>query len=211
MCIRDRLLDSQAWSLHSAEDAGLLFKKAPGGAGNAPARPMLEAAAREALGRARNGPSARRADFCLAAGGLLMLAGNETGVEEAYRQGLKHRPNHPALNHNLGNILLARGDFSAALDHFTTAFGMNPRLAGSALNAGVCLLRIGDAAGAADMFGRAVRINPRKPEAWVNLAVARREAQDRAGAVEALERALELQPRNSRLRQLLTEWKRGAG
>jgi tetratricopeptide (TPR) repeat protein len=206
-----RLLESPEWNLESAEGAGLLFDRRNEDIPSSGTVTILEDAAHRALALAEEGTPTRRADHCLAAGRLFHLSGNQTALENAYRLGLSHRPDHPALNHNLGNILLSRQDYDGAYGYFVEALAKNPRLAGSALNAGVCRMRLGDPAEAARLFRKAVRISPKKFEAWVNLAVARQQASDRSGAISALERALVLRPGDRQLQQLLQEWKRGAG
>ena len=45
----------------------------------------------------------------------MAVVGNVQDQETALRQGLKLHPEHPTLQHNLGNILLARGDLTGAL------------------------------------------------------------------------------------------------
>lgn len=206
-----RLLESRDWELVSAEGAGLLFNLSGDPSPGQPAPALLAEAASRTLALAESGSSARRADQCLAAGGLYMYAGNESAREKAYRQGLSQRQDHPVLNHNLGNILLGRQDFTGAFEYFRIALEQNSRLAGSALNAGVCQMRLGAPAEAARYFARATGIDPGKFEAWANLAVALHRTGDRHGAVKALEKAVELRPGDPRLKQRLTEWKRGTG
>jgi|GEM_PF-2342532 len=202
------LLAADSWQLSCADPAGLLFLA------DDPSHPsgdILEAAALKALERGAEESSTRRADWCLAAGELYRLAGNGNRTEEAFRRGLASRPDHPTLNHNLGNILLGRQDYPEALRRFEMALKTNPRLGGSALNAGVCQMRLGLPDKAARLFRQAARIDPGSFEAWVNLAAARMALKDRPGAVQALEKAVQLRPDDPRLVQRLREWKRGVG
>lgn len=210
--LAEALLQADSWVLTAADGAGLLFEPSNRStdSSNLEQR-LLESAADLTLTYSGGGSSARRADFCLAAGRLHRFSGNEMGLEQAYRQGLAYRPDHPTLNHNLGNLLLERKEFRAALTHFQAALKTNGRLAGSALNAGVCLMRLGLHEEAAESFGKAAAIDPGGVAAWVNLASARFATGDRPGAIKALEKALELRPRDRNLRQRLQGWKRGTG
>lgn len=209
------LLDSPDWVLWAAEDAGLLFRPA-GKADLSGARSdskenrdILVKAATRSLAAAEKGSPARRADHCLAAGQLLLFAGDVKQQEAAYRQGLSFKSDHPTLNHNLGNLILGQQRFADALPHFQTALDKNPRLAGSALNAGVCQMRLGRPEAAADSFRRAAAIDPNRFEAWANLTAALKATGDLNGAIRALERAVELQPENRRLIQQLNRLKGG--
>lgn len=205
------LLESPMWELVTAEGAGLLFQRSEGVASGTGATEVLNAAAHRCLDLAAEGSTARRADQCLAAGKLFQWAGNEKEQEAAFRKGLSNRSDHPALNHNLGNLLLDQQDYAGAYGFFKAALAGNPRLSGSALNAGVCLMRQGDFLEASQFFEKAVGISPKKSGAWVNLAVARHQVGDRPGAIKALERALEMKKDDPRLNNLLREWKSGAG
>ncbi|MCB1183814.1 tetratricopeptide repeat protein [bacterium] len=199
------LLASGGWRLAGAGAGGLLF--VTGGADDAAAAGnRLRGAAERTLALAENDPT-RRADLALAAAGLLDLAGDDAGARRALGRGLQARADHPTLNHNLGNRLLADGDFAAAYELFRQALASNPRLAGSALNAGVCALQLGRRDEALAAFGRAVRIDPELVGAWVNLAVARHGAGDLAGAVAALDKATALQPGDARLQGRLRQWR----
>ncbi len=203
-----RLLNSSDWDLWTAEGAGLLFRPAKPNGNKDHHGVLLQAAARTQA-EADRGSSARRADICLAAGHLYMFTGNLEQRESSFRRGLSYRPDHPTLNHNLGNLLMDRQRFQEAIRHFKIALEKNSRLAGSALNAGVCQMHLGNLDEAAGFFQRAVAIDPGKFEAWVNLSVALHGSGDRTGAVRALEKALELRPRDPRLQQRLRELKGG--
>jgi len=203
-----QLLNSPDWDLWTAEGSSLLFRPArPAGRGTR--NKILFQAAARTLAAADSGSPARRADICLAAGHLYMFAGNKVQRESAFRRGLSYRPDHPTLNHNLGNLLLDEQRYQDALPHFIDALEVNGRLAGSALNAGVCHMRLGNPDEAAGFFRRAAAIDPGRFEAWVNLSVALQRTGDKPGAIRALEKATELRPRDPRLQQQLQRLKSG--
>ena len=131
--------------------------------------------------------------------------GDASGREQALRRGLTFRPDHPTLHHNLGNLLMAREDWSAALPQFLAALKVNPRLAGSAQNAGFCQMRLQKPALAEKLFQRATQLDPNSVQTWVNLAISRLAAGQREGARQALRRAQELDPGNPRVRALLQQ------
>ena len=202
------LLASNRWNLAAAEGAGLLFRRehlppGPEMAAN------LAAAKHEVLAKAaqaqqqdagRPGLSASRgADALLAAATLYRLADDGNSRRACLEQAVSRSPRHPLAHHNLGNLLMADGNFTRALEHFRAAAAANPRLAGSRLNAGVCLMRLNRAPEAVSWFASAARLDDSSPEAWANLAVARNATGDMTGALKAIERALALSPGNARL------------
>lgn len=214
--LAEQLLRSPAWQLWKAEGAGLLFRPRDNAGDKASNKPVglphevLEQAALRTLPRDGAESPARKADLCLAAGRLYKFAGNDERCEAAYMRGLNFRSDHPTLNHNLGNLLLGRNRFQAALPHFLTALGVNPRLVGSALNAGVCQMRLGRPAEAVKSFRRAVAVDSGRFEGWVNLSAAYLGSGNRKDAKSALQRALEIRPGDSRLQQRLRELEHGA-
>lgn len=199
------MLASEAWQLVHRDPTGLLFQPRTAtplaSTGTAPFRHF---------GKGLPEPDStadatRGADLCLAWATVMELGGNSRLQERALRRGLELQPDHPPLLHNLGNLLLARGDLDGALPLFTAALEANPRLSGSALNAGVCQLRSGNAGAAEEMFRRATEITPGSFEAWANLGTSRLAQRDHDGARKALRRALALQPGNHRVRDLLRQ------
>ncbi len=194
------LLADPAWRLAAIDGTGALFLPADGRPAAEPQQavaPLLAAAARPGLA------TARAADLCLAAARTLSLAADHDGAAAALARGAALRPDHPQVQHNLGNILMQEENFPDALAAFAAAFAANGRQSGSALNAGVCALRMGRADEASHWFNRAVAVDPQRFEAWVNLAVVKERQGDRAGARRALERAVELRPDDPRLRERL--------
>jgi tetratricopeptide (TPR) repeat protein len=209
------LLGSDHWNLVTAESGGLLFRPlaASINGSNHPGqenRNILTRAANKTLAAADNGSPTRRADLCLTAGQLFMFARETAHREAAYRRGLSYKSDHPALNHNLGNLLLDQQNFQEALPYFQNALRKNPRLAGSALNQGVCQMRLGQLNEAIGSFRLAVARDPARFEGWVNLAMAQFRNGNRPDAIRNLEKGLKLRPQDQRLRQLLREWKNGA-
>ena len=194
------LLAAPAWRLAAVDGSGALFLPADG---RPPADPRPIAAQLVAAAGRGDLSTARSADLCLAAARTFSLAGDPAAAAAALGRGADLRPDHPQLQHNLGNALLQQERFAAALEAFDAAFAANGRQAGSALNAGVCALRLGRADEAGHWFAEAVAVDPQRFEAWVNLAVVRERQGDIAGARRALERAVELRPDDPRLRERL--------
>ena len=102
--------------------------------------------------------------------------------------------------HNLGNLLLARGEVAGALRRFDRAAALNPAAAPPLVNAGTCLFRLDRLDEAAHRFAAAVGRDAANFEGWANLAEARRQLGDRDGAREAYDKALALRPGDRRLR-----------
>ncbi|MFN2371696.1 MAG: tetratricopeptide repeat protein, partial [Candidatus Krumholzibacteriia bacterium] len=197
-----QLREDPAWTLSSVDGAAVLFLPAPVGP---PADPRATAAALLARADAPGLSGARAADLCLAAARTSDLAGDRAAAAAALARGAALRPDHPLVQHNLGNALLAQERFAPALAAFAAAYAANGRQAGSALNAGVCALRLGRAEEARAWFGRAVGVDPERFEGWVNLAAALQQLGDREGARRALEKAVALRPGDARLRGRLRE------
>jgi len=199
------LLDNDEWTVRHADLAGVLLSR--------PANPPTDsgsAALAAFAGLQTKSPSSslsptRQADMFGAQANLLNLAGQTEQGETRLRLGLALRPTHPQLNHNLGNILLQKGQLNSALEHFSKALDTNPRLAGSALNAGVCLMKTGDFAGAEKMFARVTRLQPENFQAWVNRSLALQQLGKTSKACDSMEEALRLNPGNPRLQQILRE------
>ncbi len=184
------LLQSPAWHLVDADDAGVLLAS---GAGEPPADVLRRGAAAFAAQLPAGGRrDVRAADRCAAWAALLNLAEAGEPARDLLARARTLCPDHPVVLHNLGNQHLAAGDFAAAADLFRQAAALNPRAAGSFLNAGVCAFRMGRSAEAAALIARATRISPRWFEAWVNLAEVRRAGGDRDGARRAYAKALAL-------------------
>lgn len=202
------LLQDSGWNLQNRDETGFLFLPRTVGeeaVATLDTDASLDSPEAFLPDRSTDLTPARAADLCLAWAIVMEVGGNQQFQEVALRRGLEFRPDHPQLQHNLGNIMMAAGDNVQALPLFRGALRVNGRLAGSALNAGVCLLRLGEAQQARQMFSRAARIDPRDFQAWANLGVACQALGDRQGAIQALEKATLLEPRNQRLSNMLQQ------
>lgn len=211
----ETMLESPQWRLAMADDVGAVFVPAAPAAGagggaeplsaaqtaNAPL--LREAAARLLAELPAGGGGVRAADRCLTLASLLKAGGLDRESEALARRGLAARPDHPLLNHNLGNLLLGRGETRAAADLFRAALRASPGLVDARLNLGVALFQGGEPQAAAREFSRVTRRAPHRFDAWANLAEARLRLGDRAGAAAALRRAVALRPGDARLRQRL--------
>ncbi len=197
------LLEDPAWVLVSADPAGILLRPRAAvpdlDADEAIARGVEELRTRFAAAPA--GRDARLADDAAAFAALLQLVGDTPIAEEFLLAALDHCPDHPSALHNLGNILLARNEFGAALRRFESAARLNRNAAPPLVNAGNCLYQLGRITDAAEAFEDAVGRDPRNFEGWANLAEVRRRLGDRDGAGAAYGKALELRPGDRRLRQ----------
>ncbi len=215
------LLDSSHWRVAHVDEAGILFL---------PASPDTDALDteeaevwRDAVERllsslpaagvgdvlAPAGRDVIAADRCVALAGILDLAGRHHEAETLLRRGLRYCADHPILNHNYGNVLLARRAYQEALAHFLRALATNDRPAETYVNTGICLFHLGDLERAERAFVTATRREAGRSEAWVNLAEVRRRRGDRAGALAAYYRALTLLPRDERLRQRVNSYQAG--
>lgn len=199
------LQEAPDWQPVAADAGGVLWlagSPAPAHGQNT----VLADAARHILATTES-DATRRADLCLAAAGLKQLVGDRAGAEHSLRTGLTARPDHPALNHNLGNILLAAGRFTEAAGCFGRALAVNHRLAGSALNLGVCQMRLQQTEAAVASFRRSLAIDPDQADGWVNLAVGLRQLGQTHQAFEALQKAVALRPGDARLQRQLRSWR----
>jgi len=194
------LATDPAWTVASADAAGILFLPVDQRPQNLDLGAWRHSARRL---RDRLGANAdvRQVDEAVAWAGLLTLLGDNALGEDLLIRAERARPRHPVVAHNLGNLLLARQDFTGALRRFETAARLNRRAAPPLVNAGNCLFNLQRIQDAADAFEAAVRRDPANFEAWANLAEVRRHSGDRDGAGEAYRRALELRPGDERLRQ----------
>ncbi|MFH1841717.1 MAG: tetratricopeptide repeat protein [bacterium] len=209
------MLVSDSWRLAAADAAGVLFLPVR----NQVDQPLPAAAAIlqnladslvAILSKAENsgrGNPVLLADRCLGLGSLLRLAELDGAAGQLYRHGLTLCPEHPLLNHNLGNLLLDQDRFAQAKEYFVAAYRVNGRLVEPRVNEGVCCFRLGDLAGAATAFTAALARDPERVGVWVNLAEVHRRHGDRQSALAAYDRALSLQPDDQRLQQHVSEYR----
>ena len=197
------LLEHPDWRLDHCEAAGLLFSRRPDRP-RPDCQPDWEAlTAATSQGPGKLSGDARQADLLLAWSNTLSVLQNEPRLERALQLGLENRADHPQLQHNLGNFLMAAGNPGRALSLFEGALATNPRLAGSALNAGVCCMHLNQPRRAVEFFHRAVALEPGNYQAWANLATAQVKVGNREKARLAMERALQLKPGDPRLQEAL--------
>jgi len=139
-----------------------------------------------------------------AAGTSLQHQGKYVEAIPLHRQALNVNPNYAPAHHNLGNALLATGDFTAARASFERALTIAPQLAASHNGRGVAFHRMGDLDEAIASFRRALEHRGDFAEAANNLGVTLRERGDMDEAIALLRKAVKDDPRNGRyLRHLV--------
>lgn len=196
------LIGTPDWQLVHADAAGAAFvpsgtaRSATGGTWR-----QVALACRDQLSGLQGRRPVRLADEAATWASFLNSLGNDPLAEELLRAAEQACPDHPVVLHNLGNVLLARGEHRAALARFEKAARLNRAAAPPLVNAGSCLFQLGRTTEAARAFAAATGRDPRNFEAWANLAEARRQLGDRDGAGAAYRRALALRPDDRRLRE----------
>jgi tetratricopeptide (TPR) repeat protein len=199
------LRSSQAWRLAAADAAGVTYLRARVAAPSESApQERLRTGARSTLARLTTTTptrDVRLADQAAAWASLLVLHDDHALARDLLERAARACPGHPVVRHNLGNVLLAQGEFASALPHFEAAARLNRNAAPPLVNAGNCLFRLGRIEEAAVAFASAVARDGANFEGWANLAEVRRRLGDRAGAGEAYRRALSLRPDDRRLRE----------
>ena len=201
------LLESPQWSVLHADPAAVLLRRSKQPASSAEVNALAAFALQKQPIPESSLSKTRQADLLAAEATLLNLAGLADEGESRLRQGLELRPTHPLLNHNLGNLLLQKGQTRPAVKYFQQALQTNPRLSGSALNAGVCLMKMGEFQEAEKMFARAAELQPDNFQTWVNRSLALQQLGRHQEAYDAMKEAVRLNPDNPRLRQVLQEFK----
>ncbi len=196
------LLQTPGWKVQHAEPSGVLLTR--DNLTHTPSPAQLVPFSQIRL-RPSSGPTSktRQADHWIARATLAELAGLSLDQERYLRQGLSLSPNHPRINHNLGNLLLQKNQTEAAFIHFEKAFKKNPRLGGSYLNAGVCQMNLGKYEAAAKLFAQAVHLQPDNYQVWANYSLALQGAGHNIQAVAAMSKAVRLSPQNTQLRTAL--------
>ncbi len=103
-------------------------------------------------------------------------------------------PSGSAEDHlKMGLVLQSKGRIPAALEEFTTAVRINPRLAPAYTARGNGLLASGEFTAAIADYDKSIEIQPRSAEAFCNRGIARRAQGDLAGAIQDYTRAVKLQ------------------
>jgi tetratricopeptide (TPR) repeat protein len=201
------VLASPDWKVQHAAPAGVLLGRSPNTTLRMNQDLLGNFATHQPTAKTPNLSNTRKADLWAARSALAELAGLPEEQESYLRQGLSLRPDHPLIHHNLGNIILKKGQPKTALTHFKKALESNPRLASSALNAGVCLMNLRDFAGAEEYFSRSLRLQPNNYQAWANHSLALQQLGRFDQARASLTEALRLNPSNPNLRRALQDLK----
>ncbi len=139
-------------------------------------------------------PRAPSVDDLLRAGLQLHQAGRVDEARTYYERVLQQDGRHPAANHLLGLVFLARGDASRAIDFIGRAVKARPGDAQYLGNLGVALNAASRHKEAVEALARAVSINPGFAEAYSNLGMAYRALMRLDDAVAAYSSAIELRP-----------------
>lgn len=199
----NRLLESPDWQLSYAEPAGVLFSKRANSIVIDNKQALVPYARMKPDPTEKHFSTTRRADQWASRATLAGLAGLPTDQEEYLRNGLNLCPQHPLLNHNLGNLLMQKNQPAKALAHFTVALKTNPRLGGTFLNAGVCQMNLRDFNEAEHLFAKATKLQPENFQAWANHSLALQQLRRQSEALQSLTEAVRLAPHNTQLRQAL--------
>ena len=120
--------------------------------------------------------------------------GNLSEAEGLYRRILGEIPSQFDALHNLGVLLLQRGDHQAALDCLTRSSEINPQSASAHLNIGNALSGLGQPDQAVVHYNRALQLKPAYAEAFNNRGVALRRLGRFAEAIESYDQALQIKP-----------------
>jgi tetratricopeptide (TPR) repeat protein len=94
--------------------------------------------------------------------------------------------------YNIARDALQRNDYTAAVDAFSRAIGMDPNLAQAYVGRATAYVYEGNLQGAVADFNQALQIDPMLPEALYNRGVLLAQSGDAQGAVRDLQRAAEL-------------------
>ncbi len=91
-------------------------------------------------------------------------------TKTALQHALTLRPNHPGLLTNLGNIALAEGNLSAAVDFQQRAAGVDSGNTGIHINLAMALMQLGRVSKAISVMQNAIKIAPDQPAPHYHLA-----------------------------------------
>jgi predicted O-linked N-acetylglucosamine transferase (SPINDLY family) len=107
--------------------------------------------------------------FVNALGEVSLLSDRQAEAEACFRRALTLRPAYERAHNNLGRLLHARGDLTAAGRCFAEALRLNPNYATAHNNLGAVLQARGEQDAAAAHFRQALALQPAYPEAHCNL------------------------------------------
>jgi Flp pilus assembly protein TadD len=119
-------------------------------------------------------------------------AGRMAEAESAYRAALAIVPGDPAVTHNLGVTVAARGDHRAAVGCFEAALKADPGYVSAHYNRGVGLIALGETQEAIKSFARAAALEPQHHEAHRTLGFLRLAQGERGRALDHFARTYEL-------------------
>lgn len=122
-------------------------------------------------------------------GQLYQRANRFADAETQYRNAIENG-GRPALNVQLGMVLLRQERVDEAIDAFNTAIAHNPNLAAAYGNLGNALQKKGDMEAAAAAYEKAVALNPKDTVSYVSLGMAQLKLGQAREAAEIFERAL---------------------
>lgn len=88
----------------------------------------------------------------------------------AARKALESKPDYPEAHYNLGNALMAQGDFQAAIESYDVATGLRPEYVKAWLNLGVAYQKTSQFDKAYANYQKALEIEPKSDTAHHNLA-----------------------------------------
>ncbi len=107
---------------------------------------------------------------------------------------LRLDPDYAAAHEGLGNISLAKGNLSDAIDHFSTTIRLSPDHAEAHYNLGIALSQNGQVPLAITHYKYALKVDPDNPQIHANLGTAYAMLQERSLAAQHLTNALRLSP-----------------
>ncbi len=120
--------------------------------------------------------------------------GQVDAATKNFQKVLKLNPKSAEAYCNIGNLLLMKDDFGAAIIHYRRALLLNPDFAEAHSNLGLALRQKGDFAAALKSCESALRLRPDYPDALNNLGTTQLDAGDTVGAIATLQKALSLTP-----------------
>ncbi|MEX1322893.1 MAG: tetratricopeptide repeat protein [Synechococcaceae cyanobacterium] len=111
-------------------------------------------------------------------------------------QAIGDYPELPELRYNLGNSLLAKEEWAAAIQAFTGAVKIRPDFPAALYNLGNAYRKNGELEAAIACYNKALCLDPDLPEALLALGISLREQNLMRAAIRALEKGLRLTPKH---------------